>query len=403
MNRIVLVGNGFDLAHGLKTSYADFIDWYWENKAHELQDVYSDTLDDKLSCLKVHESNWYAFILNHSLCDLSSERFWKNIRNSTDNIECKSYPFFDFIQKEYEEKGWVDIENAYYQFLTSEEIPIPNLNIELNVIKQKLIRYLSEIQKENKIKYLNEVYEKITEPFKKDDISVNSFEIFEKIINTRLWSTDVILKELIGSFKHLNFYYDLSNIHKYKESGRTIENLKTDIEFPKELLLPDKIMLLNFNYTNIADNYFSNLFSDKIIINHIHGSLDKPDSVIFGYGDERDELFNVLQKRKDIESLRNIKTMRYLETPNYKNMLAFIESAPYQVLIMGHSCGQSDGTLLNTIFEHKNCFSIKPYYYKKPDGTDNYMELIQNISRNFTDMKLMRDRVVNKTQCEPLQ
>ena len=30
MNRIILIGNGFDLAHGLKTSYADFIDWYWE-------------------------------------------------------------------------------------------------------------------------------------------------------------------------------------------------------------------------------------------------------------------------------------------------------------------------------------------------------------------------------------
>ena len=57
---------------------------------------------------------------------------------------------------------------------------------------------------------------------------------------------------------------------------------------------------------------------------------------------------------------------------------------------------------LNTLFEHKNCVSIKPYYYKKEDGTDNYLELVMNISRNFTDMKLMRDRVVNKTYCEPL-
>ncbi|MDY6288593.1 MAG: AbiH family protein [Bacteroidales bacterium] len=26
---MILIGNGFDLAHGLKTSYADFINWYW--------------------------------------------------------------------------------------------------------------------------------------------------------------------------------------------------------------------------------------------------------------------------------------------------------------------------------------------------------------------------------------
>jgi hypothetical protein len=109
-----------------------------------------------------------------------------------------------------------------------------------------------------------------------------------------------------------------------------------------------------------------------------------------------------LQNLNDNECLRNVKSIRYLETPNYRNVLSFLESEPFQVLIMGHSCGNSDRTLLNTIFEHKNCVSIKPYYYIKEDGTDNYIELVQNISRNFTDMKLMRDRVVNKTQCEPL-
>ena len=69
---------------------------------------------------------------------------------------------------------------------------------------------------------------------------------------------------------------------------------------------------------------------------------------------------------------------------------------------MGHSCGNSDRTLLNTLFEHRNCVSIKPYYHLKEDGTDNYIELIQNISRNFNDMQLMRDRVVNKSYCRPL-
>ena len=97
-----------------------------------------------------------------------------------------------------------------------------------------------------------------------------------------------------------------------------------------------------------------------------------------------------------------IKSIKYQESDNYRNVLGFIESAPFQVCIMGHSCGNSDRTLLNTLFEHKNCISIKPYFYIKQDGTDNYLGLVQNISRNFTDMKLMRDRVVNKTYCETL-
>ena len=31
MNRLVIIGNGFDLAHGLPTSYGHFIDDFWKN------------------------------------------------------------------------------------------------------------------------------------------------------------------------------------------------------------------------------------------------------------------------------------------------------------------------------------------------------------------------------------
>lgn len=69
---------------------------------------------------------------------------------------------------------------------------------------------------------------------------------------------------------------------------------------------------------------------------------------------------------------------------------------------MGHSCGNSDRTLLNTLFEHQNCVSIKPFYYVNKNGVDNYLDIVKNIYRNFTDMKLMRAKVVNKSFCEPL-
>jgi hypothetical protein len=38
VNRIILIGNGFDLAHELKTSYRDFIAWLWEDLATKLTD-----------------------------------------------------------------------------------------------------------------------------------------------------------------------------------------------------------------------------------------------------------------------------------------------------------------------------------------------------------------------------
>ena len=159
-------------------------------------------------------------------------------------------------------------------------------------------------------------------------------------------------------------------------------------------------MLLNFNYTHTADLYCKKgwIFT----VNQIHGDLNNPNSVIFGYGDELDNDYRTIVNKNENKFLDNIKSIKYLEAENYRKLLSFIESEPYQIVIMGHSCGNSDRTLLNTLFEHKNCVSIKPYYYKIDENNDKYIELIQNISRNFTDMKLMRDRVVNKTYCEPL-
>jgi hypothetical protein len=32
MNRIIIIGNGFDLAHGLETGYRHFIDYLWKEE-----------------------------------------------------------------------------------------------------------------------------------------------------------------------------------------------------------------------------------------------------------------------------------------------------------------------------------------------------------------------------------
>ena len=161
---------------------------------------------------------------------------------------------------------------------------------------------------------------------------------------------------------------------------------------------PWHTMLLNFNYTNTPEMYMDGNATEI----YIHGKLDDPKSVIFGYGDELDGNYKKLKEQNDIECMRHVKSIRYLERDNYRRMLEFIESARFQVVIMGHSCGNSDRTLLNTIFEHRNCVSIKPYYYQIDDKTDNYSELTININRNFNDPKQMRDRVVCKDYCEPL-
>ena len=169
-------------------------------------------------------------------------------------------------------------------------------------------------------------------------------------------------------------------------------------------------LCLNFNYTTTINKYLENLKKGEVNIDniHIHGELlNEKDQINFGFGDEMDDAYKAIENINDNEYLRNFKSFQYLQNNNYDKLLNYIDSDKYQVIILGHSCGLSDRTLLNTIFEHENCRSIKPYYYEiineesKVIG-DNYTEIVQNISRHFNKKKLMREKIVNKTLCKPL-
>jgi hypothetical protein len=164
--------------------------------------------------------------------------------------------------------------------------------------------------------------------------------------------------------------------------------------------LPERILLVNFNYTNIADQYVPE-DQEIAMVNHIHGTLEEPESMIFGYGDEIDKRYMELSNLEDNRYMKNIKSHRYLERNKYRELLQFANSDEYQIYIMGHACGNSDRTLLNTLFEHENCVSIKPFFYQY-GSKDNHDDIIQNISRHFPDRQKFRDRVVNKTYCEPM-
>lgn len=410
MNRLVLIGNGFDLAHGLKTSYADFIDWYLEKRYDNLLETHNDISEDPLLTIRYQ---WHDAISNYIVdqvrCDLSFGKLSKRqrmdwIMGNVDDFYTKPSPLFERILLNYANKNWEGIEQDYYDILkeyafrdskkNSTPPPIKALNQQLRFLQEKLVEYLSEVEK-NEVSIIPSILEAIFAPFKEQDIAVDGLRRF----NEHKWywedfperdeELEAIIKkcgqDVIGC---------MGQVRCWREDKRCM--------YPDAFLLPNDIMLLIFNYTHTAEIYHN--YKGVFTQNHIHGETRDPKSIIFGYGDELDEKFKELKAHKNNACLSHIKSIKYLEAPNYREMLSFIESEPYQVLIMGHSCGNSDRTLLNTIFEHKNCVSIKPYYYitDQKKKMDNYIDIVQHISRNFNDMKLMRDRVVNKTQCEPL-
>ena len=431
MNRLIIVGNGFDLAHGVKTSYKDFIEWYFGEVVEKLKTkkvelevqkekngnkcgvcIYEDKL---LNIYWSGDSSGAISVINQIIDRVKKEGNIVVIRNEFGILRRNFSPLFERIIKDYENKGWVDIEADYYEKLKEYALNkrgnVKQLNKELSYIEKKLIEYLKIEQDKFDEFYIEEdLQDIIYEPFSDISVSLKGKKCLDEHIEQ-----DCKDKENDNlRIKLENYGYDIKKVSDYidylfnksKELNKSISNfirterfLKGD-KFPKELLLPNSIMLLNFNYTKIADKYMTRYF--QWLPNHIHGELNDENSVIFGYGDELDNKYKEIEELNNNEFLNKVKSVRYLERDKYRKLLYFLELEPFQVYVMGHSCGNSDRTLLNTIFEHENCVSIKLFYHKKSDGTDNFTEIVQNITRNFNDKKLLRERVVNKTYCQAM-
>lgn len=368
MNRLIIIGNGFDLAHKLNTKYSDFLSHYWSN----VNGVYEDDL--------VQFNSRYNPEIFNSFDKIQARV--DQINDSYTNVkivfEIKN-SFFRLLNEECIANNWVDIEMYYYHRLkkylnNSNSINVKKLNDEFEAVKKAFEDYISNIVNDPKmlnLKYLAKMG-KLFEPMKFSGRSAQEF----------IENLPYNLKNKINSSRMSNRDpYDIDNLH-----------------------------ILNFNYTNTVNLYEKHIIKNRLYtLNHIHGEAsNEKNKIVFGFGDEKDKLYNEIEDKNDNEYLRFMKSSAYLQTKNYSELLNFIEGGNFMVDIFGHSCGLSDRTLLNTIFEHKYCQFIRIHYHKHEvtettiNQPDNYTELVHNISRHFKDKTILREKVANKEISNPL-
>jgi hypothetical protein len=161
LNRLLIIGNGFDLAHGLKTSYKDFIEYILEYE--------KNILIQKSENIDISNNFHYEddFILIDSTSSLIS--MIKNIHSfkgitffdKIDKIylpkpDCNNYIDFEVQYKNEflrellinsDLKNWIDIEYEYYKALVDcinreRRYDIDELNKYFNIIKKALENYI---------------------------------------------------------------------------------------------------------------------------------------------------------------------------------------------------------------------------------------------------------------------
>ena len=386
-NKIILLGNGFDLSHNLPTSFEDFVtflvrelfDDNIQNKSPLLDKDKATAFYSIVKELKEKESIIWETLVKSKLSQLNGvmKKFWNlnpdislhaglprlnQIKGETyPNILFKDHNLFWQTINEANQFSWINFERAYYKKLTK-------------LCKNNIGHFHSK--NINEVRVLNDQFNEIKSEFIR---YLKTLDIFPSI----------------GTPGHSNYLYE-GRIHQREGERLDYRNNQAELQ-----------LILNFNYTSLPERVYQlNNSPDKpktSIIN-IHGDLDNHNQnnpIIFGYGDEMDDDYHQLESLEEDEVLRHFKSTQYSKTYNYHRLLSFIEMGPFQIDIVGHGCGMTDRVLLNTIFEHDSCDRIKIFHYK---DINHYTETYMHVSRHFNRDKkhLLRQRVLpfdRKTPC----
>lgn len=367
MNRLILIGNGFDLAHGLKTCYKDFILWYIKHcfeHAHfegEWEDCLISISSTTYRCDDVSRAKWvdeYLSKIEHPKRRAPTVSFgWDDDLPRFDmspfNITYNS-TLLEPLLSCCNVSNWVDIESEYFELLKD------TLSLSDEEERQKALKELNES--------LAYVISRLEE-YLIEQQSAPYIKGFEDIFLSLIEVEDLYPKRSNQSY------------------------------------VARETLILNFNYTNTPEQYIKRLTKiaqDRLpVINYIHGKLEDIDNeLIFGFGDEIDASYKKMEDDNKVKGYFDyIKSFWYLRTDNYRSLVNFLDSDEYQVYVMGHSCGLSDRTMLQMIFEHEKCRSIKIYYYENK-GADNFVSLTHEIARHFTDKGMMRKKIASKKRSE---
>jgi len=361
MNRLILIGNGFDLAHGLKTSYNDFILWYLKKCYFEgfERHFYEDPLLQITRNFDYKDKRIYDF---DSVIEFIEEYYQQGFTNLGQNVPFKGndyashFPFYTNLSslmrsllENCSNTRWVDIEGEFYDRL----------------------KFILKRQDSN--------------AEKKEDLIV---------LNKSLEYLIGQLKSYLKSQKDSEYNEAYMQIFTSKILKSDVHGIELEIEEE-----PRNTLMLNFNYTDTLKPYTANFYrrSKRPVpaINHIHGHINEElNPPIFGFGDELDEAYLQMERERIREYFVYIKSFWYFRTSNYRDLTRFIDSDDYQILVIGHSCGLSDRTMLHMLFEHPNCKSIKIYYHGDKEK-NNFTDVTYDIARHFKHKGEMRNKIVS--------
>lgn len=378
MTDLLIVGNGFDLYHGLPTRYTDFLKFisywsiFWDNYNGEAKAQVCTPFRVKLS-----EQNE---IIEESMRDFASHQgYYKYEHLEFINSHIDNLWIQYFLKKQLSSVNWIDFEGEIYNVL--------------KLVEEYYSEFIPEMRKRNDapIKYIPGDMSTVINIFKKN-CSEEYIDFTQGIISRRDTEKDklknnkemllsTMKRELDDLIKCLDYY--LLDF---------VSNIKVE-QYSEQIKELSYINLLNFNYTyTYASVYGKNSLREH---HRIHGDCLEEDMVL-GIPDESfPSTLDYIYFQKYFQRIQK-RTGNYYKSwitePNAREKS--LEDVPINVFIMGHSLADSDKGILKEIFMNDFVCKITIFYHSQLVYEQQVINLVSMFGKDFVIEQTANDRIV---------
>lgn len=384
---ILLVGNGFDLAHGLETKYTDFLNImkWWEN-------VYRIYRNRKMN--EPRSKAFYEKLFEN--VELIDE---KNIDRLDEIIRSNSWVKY-YCECGAEIDGWIDFEREIYPVIELFEVVFEADCQTIGNMSDFGEAYIDRSKfnaTQLRIASLWGKYIEVTDgavKVKKPYATVQYGILKKKIIQS--------LREEFDEFIEAFEIYLVEFLHKQKEIKKLkqIQELKIDV-------------VVSFNYTLTEKLYICH----DTNVHHIHGKIredihyvkdngkwsdgsERLNNMVMGVNEQETQNMDFIYFVKYFQRIKKqsgIQYKRYLDIARIKS-IKNTDREEYHLYIYGHSLDETDKDILETLIgsrKEDGGFNLLPqkvffFYYDTTDFEQKVINLIKLFGRPIVEEYLER-------------
>lgn len=379
MSRVLIIGNGFDIYHGLPTRYNDFL--FFAEHWQDFYTAYNSSIatGNKDEPISVRLDN--GKLSMESLEDYAAHNYIfeeAHIRYLNDHIGSNAWINY-FLSFKLRGNGWVDFETEIYNVLQA----IDAFFSRLPQIAETKQRVSTSPLLNSDIRNRTRAFLGLTSDKFNDGLwgIISRADAEETTLHAqRLYLIDKLKDEMNVLNECLRLYL-----------LEFVEPIKCDVYSEQVKELGD-VYLLNFNYTYTHKKVYGNV---RISHHPIHGDCLNG-GMVLGVPDDsfRDKLeyINFVKYFQRIQKRAGSYYKEWIRQPDSGRQT--LSDTPVEAYIMGHSLADTDKGVLDDFFRNRWVSQITIFYHNQQAYEDMVINLVSMYGKDFVIEQTGSGRIV---------